>query len=636
MIDPGPHAPTTPRRLRLARGVLLALLATACGGDSAPTGGDPAGGRTVLLISLDTLRPERMGCYGGEEGVSPHVDALAAEGVVFEQALAPAPWTLPSHMTMLTGLDPVAHGVHNGGVTLSRHVNTLAEQLADAGFETAAFTDGGFVSKRIDGRASGMDQGFDVFDDARSPDGVNGMRRVAPPAVEWLEDLDADDDAFLFVHSFDAHSFYDSAAPEILERFRARGVEESEHDHHFAWLRFLRQQVKTGLSGYHRLAQLMNDYDAGVHQADLGVGQLLDALRATGRFDDALVIVTSDHGEAFLEHGLHVGHGLGHRDNELRVPLVLKLPGGEGAGTRHDALVGLVDIARTSLDAMDVAADGTTLGESLLGLVRGEPRRTDWLLGFNNNSAHGWVVRGDYRYVTATAIAPMTIAQRHLGPSNPPDFDPADDGGEPYTYDGVTLRYDTVSDPLGLLDVLPGAEQLYDRRADPEEREDRSAAEPDMLSNMRGLFQARRTASNDLFESLRDLEAESASDSRATDNNAKMQAKMIAMLGYAEGDVDISAVPPKMRHWALNPPTAPDTTALLATDRIVHRVRAAILDGATFDATEVRAALQTAGEAYRAWAAAEPAYYVRAEWRLKDLENLAALCGVALDTSAWR
>src|SRR5690606_35948295 len=113
----------------------------ACG-DGAPT--RPAGARTVVLISLDTLRPERLGVYGGAPGVSPVIDALAAEAAVFDQALAPAPWTLPSHLTMLTGLDTSAHGVLNAGRNLSAKAVTLAESLAGAGYRTAAFTDGGF------------------------------------------------------------------------------------------------------------------------------------------------------------------------------------------------------------------------------------------------------------------------------------------------------------------------------------------------------------------------------------------------------------------------------------------------------------------------------------------------------------
>src|SRR5689334_3459646 len=128
--------------------------------------------RTILFVSVDTLRPERTGLYGNAPDVSPNIDALGPQSVVFDQALANSPYTLPSHMTMLTGLDPIAHGVKREGCKLSTRVTTLAEALRADGFLCGAFTDGGYVSARY-----GFSQGFNVFDDHRDEHegAVNGM-----------------------------------------------------------------------------------------------------------------------------------------------------------------------------------------------------------------------------------------------------------------------------------------------------------------------------------------------------------------------------------------------------------------------------------------------------------------------------
>src|SRR5688572_32630485 len=118
------------------------------------------------------------------------------------------------------------------------------------------------------------------------------------------------------------------------------------------------------IAEYDRMAELLNDYDAGVHEADAGVGALLDKLREQGRLDDALVVVVSDHGESFADHGLHVGHGIGLTDDEIRIPLIVKLPGAEARGRRFDAPVDLTDIAPTVLDVFGLRPAPEVQGES--------------------------------------------------------------------------------------------------------------------------------------------------------------------------------------------------------------------------------------------------------------------------------
>src|SRR5678815_1423406 len=195
--------------------VVLVLLAGAVWAVVERPWADPP--RTVVLISIDTLRPERLGAYGNAADVSPNIDALAKDAVVFDQALALSPWTLPSHMTMLTGLDPVAHGVRKLGGVLSAHVTTLAEALKGAGFRTAAFTDGGLVH-----HSSGMGQGFEIYRDERNPDTmINGFQRLLPEALDWMRST-RHEDSFVFIHTFDVHSPYQVGDPGVIEQFRER------------------------------------------------------------------------------------------------------------------------------------------------------------------------------------------------------------------------------------------------------------------------------------------------------------------------------------------------------------------------------------------------------------------------------
>ena len=664
------------RRTALPSSLLVALLAAllgACGpsdagsgaGDSSPDAAAPRGPRTVVLVSLDTVRPGRLGVYGGQPDVSPVIDAFAADSVVFDQALAPSPWTLPSHMTMLTGLDPVAHGVINDSTGLSGEVTTLAEALSAAGFVTGAFTDGGFVSGRY-----GFDQGFDVYDDQRddTPGAVNGFPRVMPLALRWLEQKQ-DDDLFLFVHTFDAHTPYDETAPEILERFRARRVEDGPLDYRLHWARSLYKQVKVGVTNYPRMGNLLNDYDAGVFEADHWLRELFDELRAQGRYDDALIVVTSDHGESFFDHGLHVGHGLALTDDEVHIPLLMHLPGGEGAGQRHGELVSLVDLARTVLDVQGLPAHDALQGESLLGLVRGRQRRVDFVLGYSQNTRAWSLVKNGFKYITPVGVKPMIIAERHLGAFTPEGVEPM---GEEDCYtidtDNVSLCYDVVGDPLAMLDVLPASEELFDRAADPEERHDLTRT-LDLLRLLREKHsdgQGRAPTDEQLagfltdageqelleqaFE-IRDLlgrmrQAYVAESGRSSALAARFQTeevyldpaeqRVLASLGYLESGnrEDLKGVSRQMQEWVLHPIRAPNTAALTSADIAVHRVRVRLAEGGALSANDARV-LFGAGDACLDWAAEHPEYASRVRWRLVELNTLTAGTGLALPVLAW-
>lgn len=618
--------------------LLFAAALAACGDADDPTV-DPApvtaGGttppRTVVLISLDTLRPDRLGCYGGTPDVSPVLDALAAESVVFDQALAPSPWTLPSHMTMLTGLDPFAHGMSVSTRELNPAVTTLSESLAEAGYETGAFTDGGYV------RASyGFGQGFDVFDDERHADDSglpNGFPRLMPRALDWLGERDDDSRVFLFLHTFDAHTPYDEVEPGLLERFRDRPVADDARDPAMHWLSHMHKQAHVGVTDYAVMGELLNDYDAGIHEADLYLGRLFDLLRAQGRWDDALILVTSDHGESFFDHGLHVGHGMRLTDNELRVPLIVKLPGGRGAGQRHDALVGLVDLYRTVAEATGAAVPDEVQGESLLGLVEGRPRTVDHVVTHNFNIRAFGLVKGSVKYTTSVGIPPMVIGRNHLGPTTPPAFDPPDEEAE-YEFDGRSLAYDEVRDPLALREVLPATQQLYDRDADPGERHNLVDEKPGLLRAM-------------YDETLRLMAASEKIHGRHPALNAKedkAQERNLRALGYMHGtgddsDLDPAAamrgVPPQQRIWTTQRIVPPEQARIAEADRRVHRVRVRAGRGEDLG-PEDHQALQSAGTLYMEWLADHPEHVARIDWRLFELDRLSRGAGFQLaDLSAW-
>ena len=163
--------------------------------------------RSALLVTIDTIRPEVLGCYGGATGVSPHLDRLARESLVYEQARTVAPLTLPAHASMLTGLYPIRHTLRDNGLAaLPAGARTLAESAREAGFQTAAF-----VAARVLASHFGLDQGFEVYDQPPNPESVGHgfaerhAAQMSAAAVDWLEGRDRARPFFLWVHFFDPH-----------------------------------------------------------------------------------------------------------------------------------------------------------------------------------------------------------------------------------------------------------------------------------------------------------------------------------------------------------------------------------------------------------------------------------------------
>jgi len=300
------------RRGRAAACVVAAALcaASACGPD-ARRGAPPHAAPNVLLVSIDTLRADRVGAYGAHDAGTATLDAVAAAGVRFEKAIAPAPLTLPSHATLLTGLYPPRHGVrHNGMFRLASAHETLAERFAAAGFDTGAVVGAVVLASRY-----GLDQGFDHYDDATgggraSATGYPERRagEVTDAALRWLAGARAP--FFLFVHYYDPHAEY-QPPPPFAERFARR------------------------------------PYEGEVAYVDAELGRLFEALRARGQLERTLVAVTSDHGESLGEHGERT-HGYTLYDASLAVPLLLRGPG-VPAGRVVPGVVSLASVAPTLL-----------------------------------------------------------------------------------------------------------------------------------------------------------------------------------------------------------------------------------------------------------------------------------------------
>jgi len=323
------------------------------------SGVPPEGPELVVLVSIDTLRPDRLGAYGHSRATSPHLDALAREGVLFEQAMAPSPWTLPSHGSLLTGRYPRGHGLKSADAVLPAGLPTLAEQLGRAGFATAGFVNSAYLSQR-----HGLHRGFDVFRYVpESVERVRPMTFVTDLGLEWLSEAPAGR-RFLFLHYYDVHSDYRS-----LPEFEARFVAPYEGPFDGSTAQLLRLRRDELVVRDADVAHLLDRYDAGVAQMDREIGRLLAALRGRPEWERTLLVVTSDHGEEFHEHGGFL-HGRTQYQEVLAVPLLVRGPG-LPAGRRISEPVSLVDVVPTLLSAVrapvPAGLDGIDLGPGLRG-----------------------------------------------------------------------------------------------------------------------------------------------------------------------------------------------------------------------------------------------------------------------------
>ena len=334
----------------------------------------------LLLVTIDTLRADHCSAYGYGKPTTPHLEALARDGVRCELAYAPMATTAPSHATMLTALLPRAHGVRKNGHVLAPRHRTLAEVLHDHGYRTHAVVSSFVLEKRF-----GLAQGFASYDDSlgESENAKEALFQTADrarhKALDWLStngDLGGTRSAqpfFLWVHLFDPHEPY---APPAEHRRPFAPPDESD-----------------------ALRSALASYDGEVRFADAELGVLLDGLASAGVLDTTLVVVTADHGEGLMSHG-HMGHGPQLYEEAVRVPLVFRWPRGLPSGTLVETPVLLADLAPTLLALLGVKplehADGVNVADVLRGRQAGEANRPVFLerRRYDNETADGVPVRG--------------------------------------------------------------------------------------------------------------------------------------------------------------------------------------------------------------------------------------------------
>jgi arylsulfatase A-like enzyme len=362
---------STPRSA--LRALLPLALALGCQGESGPPsqGESPASPPNVVVWLVDTLRADHLSCYGYERETSPRLDALAADGVLFEDFHVHANWTLPSVASLFSGRYPPIFG-EAFDVTVPDDLVPLSERLSDAGWRTA-----GFTTTIATAAAFGFDRGFDLYRelDAEAGEAARRMRRgpdfdadrVVDAALGWLDD--AGDDAgdggrpfLLHLHSVDPHVPYEPHAGSADFRRPYDGALDG-----------LTETLRDAMAADHEfspedVAHLVDLYDGEIAYNDAQLGRLVDGLTERGLLEDTLLVVLSDHGEEFFDRSTH-GHGHRNLHAELTaVPLVMHWPAGLPGGARVDGLVRGIDLLPTLLELLGLppaeGVDGDSVAEA--------------------------------------------------------------------------------------------------------------------------------------------------------------------------------------------------------------------------------------------------------------------------------
>ena len=361
----------------MLRRLALIVLLAGCARDRPPP---PA---HVLLVVVDALRPDHLGCYGYARPTSPRLDAFAADATRFTNAVASSTWTLPAVATLMTSLYPSVHGARRPSNTMAWGFDrahfvaddaldgsrtTLAEVLRAAGFRTGAFVTGAYPT-----RPFGFDQGFERFADNES----RSFRVNVAKLFEWL-DRDPPARFFAYLHPTEVHSPYAAPMPQPGEDRALFRVEQKRWES-FAFDPDYRGRVNGQFDTLWRIRQrtlalapgdadhLVALYDQGIAYLDYWLGELFDGLRTRGLLEHTLIVVTADHGEELFDHD-SVEHGSTFYDETMRVPLIVRAP---GIGRVVEDQVAHLDVMPTILDLTGVRSDVFVQGRSLRPLLAG-------------------------------------------------------------------------------------------------------------------------------------------------------------------------------------------------------------------------------------------------------------------------
>jgi arylsulfatase A-like enzyme/Flp pilus assembly protein TadD len=332
----------------------------------------PDSGLNVVLVTLDTTRADRLGCYGYLKAKTPNIDFLCQNGVQFLNAYCPVPLTCPSHCSILTGTNPLYHQVrNNGSYYLSPEIQTLAEVLKRNSVKTAAFVSSFTVDSRF-----GLDQGFDTYDDLLSPNlaykGLNSERR----------------------------------AEAVFSSF-SRWLDENSTSHFFSWVHFFDPHIPYDPPSPYREEFLDNPYDGEIAYMDFYVGQIVGKLREHGLLEKTLIVLAGDHGEAFGEKQ-EEWHGVFIYESTIRVPLVFYCANNLPSGIRVKARARLIDLMPTVLDMMKIQVPGEVQGVSLLPYIGGKEKRdlSVYIESYYPRENYGWselvgLIDGTWKYIQA-------------------------------------------------------------------------------------------------------------------------------------------------------------------------------------------------------------------------------------------
>ncbi|MBW2384134.1 MAG: sulfatase [Deltaproteobacteria bacterium] len=465
--------------------------------------------RIIILLSIDTLRADHLGAYGHERFTSPQLDALAAQGVLFEDASSTAPWTLPAHASMLTGLHPGAHGVRTQRTPLGEDVPTLPALLSAAGWQTAAVVNSTWLKRETFGTTRDF-QHYEWVEDIKEK--RTPTTWVTDRAIAWLREL-GEAPLFLFMHYYDVHSDY-ASLPEYerllvtpyegeadgtawqlqLANLEDEYVELCHEDFDPKKCNFGTPEkplfVDLSVDKVHfdsaDLRHLEELYDAGIRQLDAELGRFLRFLDEAGLAAETLLVVTSDHGEEFYDHG-RVDHFLTQYQEVLNVPLLIRGPG-VAQGLRVATPVSIVDIAPTLLASAGVEIPASLEGLDLAPLWRGEEgSRGDAQVRFAARYLYGEAPGGINWERVVGGIAPLYRSIRQG------------------RYKLIELEKDGLH------------YTFYDLAQDPGERVDVSTEHPALAARMRAVLRARAAAASNASERAGevDLDAEEAARLRA-------------------------------------------------------------------------------------------------------------------------
>jgi arylsulfatase A-like enzyme len=442
---------------------------------------------SLLLISLDTLRADRLGTWGYARDTSPNLDRFMREGLVFERCYAPSSWTTPSHASVFTGHHPAVHGAGGPrGHRLQERFTTLAELARQSGLLTAAFTEGVAVSGQL-----GFDLGFDLYANGRGPRPrpAGAAAKTFERAEDWLARY-GDLPFLMFVHTYEIHWPYRSPEPfsgKFDDTGGALSVEEvTNPEALFGELSDAKQRAYEAA------------YDAGVAYTDSIVGRFLDGLRDAGRLENTIVVIFSDHGEEFWEHG-GTSHGLSLYDEVLHVPLFIRLPGAHSPRGRISRQVSLGDVFATLVELLGFEATSPASSHSLVPLWQADSSAREYARKHVTSelfqSSAQWLMLslrgGDEKYIATTDFS-------H------PESPLHDDRATLADSDALSLERRLVEhllaggrdlaragDEAERMSMLRSArEELYELETDPGETQDRGLDSPDGLRAARREFAA--------------------------------------------------------------------------------------------------------------------------------------------------